>query len=309
MAEVVSKGVSELNPKPAFIDSRITVWNELMEKHKQELAAKTPTPIKVTLPDGKVIDGESWRTTPLQIAEKISKGLADNTVIAKVNDELWDLDRPLEGDSQLKLLKFDDEEGKAVFWHSTAHLMGEAMELAYGGCLCYGPPIESGFYYDMYLENKGVSSNDFEGLEKIMKKGANEKQPFERLEVSKEDLLKIFGYNQFKVRIINEKVNTPFTTVYRCGPLIDLCRGPHVRHTGKIKAFKLTKNSSSYWEGDSNRETLQRIYGISFPDAKQLKEWQHFQEEAAKRNHRKIGQEQELFFFHELSPGDRKSVV
>lgn len=105
------------------------------------------------------------------------------------------------------------------------------------------------------------------------------------------------------MRILNEKVNTPTTTVYRCGPLIDLCRGPHVRHTGKIKAFKLTKNSSSYWEGDSNRESLQRIYGISFPDSKQLKEWQHFQEEAAKRNHRKIGTEQELFFFHELSPG------
>lgn len=146
-----------------------------------------------------------------------------------------------------------------------------------------------------------------------MKRGANEKQVFERLEISKEDLLRLFGvrlhfdynlhlkkflnlnfmyvqYNQFKVRILNEKVTTPTTTVYRCGPLIDLCRGPHVRHTGKIKAFKLTKNSSSYWEGDSNRESLQRVYGISFPDAKQLKEWQHFQEEAAKRNHRKIGQ-------------------
>jgi threonyl-tRNA synthetase len=123
-------------------------------------------------------------------------------------------------------------------------------------CLCYGPPIESGFYYDMYLENRQVSSNDFDALETIMKKGANEKQPFERLEISKEDLLKLFGYNQFKVRILNEKVNTPTTTVYRCGPLIDLCRGPHVRHTGKIKAFKLTKNSSSYWEGDANRESL-----------------------------------------------------
>jgi threonyl-tRNA synthetase len=125
-----------------------------MEKYKAELAAKEVKPIKVVLPDGKEMAGESWRTTPYQIAEKISKGLADNTVIAKVNDELWDLDRPLEGDCNLKLLKFDDEEGKYVFWHSTAHLMGEAMELAYGGCLCYGPPIENGFYYDMYLGNK-----------------------------------------------------------------------------------------------------------------------------------------------------------
>ena len=125
-----------------------------MEKYKTELAAKEPKPIKVTLPDGRVMSGESWRTTPLNIAEQISKGLADNAVVSKVNDELWDLERPLESDCELKLLKFDDEEGKYVFWHSTAHLMGEAMELAYGGCLCYGPPIESGFYYDMYLENR-----------------------------------------------------------------------------------------------------------------------------------------------------------
>lgn len=293
----------EIKPRPEFIDSRLAIWEELMQKHKAELAAKVPEPIKVTLPDGKVLEGESWRTTPYNIAEKISKGLADNTVVAKVNGVLYDLDRPLEGDCELQLLKFDDEEGKMVFWHSTAHLMGEAMELAYGGCLCYGPPIENGFYYDMYLKDKGVSSNDFAELEKIMKRGVSEKQPFERLEMTKEDLLRLFSYNEFKVRILKEKVTTPTTTVYRNGPLIDLCRGPHVRHTGKIKGLKLTKNSSSYWEGDCNKESLQRIYGISFPDNKQMKEWEHFQAEAAKRNHRKIGLDQELFFFHELSPG------
>ena len=144
----------ELNPRPEFIDARLAIWDELMAKHKAELALKESKPIKVTLPDGKVMDGESWKTTPLDIAAKISKGLADNCVISKVNNELYDLDRPLEGDCTVKFLKFDDEEGKMVFWHSTAHLMGEAMELAYGGCLCYGPPIENGFYYDMYLENK-----------------------------------------------------------------------------------------------------------------------------------------------------------
>lgn len=194
----------KLKPRPDFVDARLTVWNELMEKYKLELAAKVTKPIQVTLPDGKVIDGESWRTTPLKIAESISKGLADNTVIAKVNDELWDLERPLEDSCQLKLLKFDDEEGKYVFWHSTAHLMGEAMELAYGGCLCYGPPIENGFYYDMFLDQKQVSSNDFGELEKIMKKGANEKQPFERLEISKEDLLKLFGVNFFFFLQLNQ---------------------------------------------------------------------------------------------------------
>lgn len=136
-----------------------------------------------------------------------------------------------------------------------------------------------------------------------MKKIVKEKQPFERLEMKKSDLLEMFKYNQFKVRILNEKVKTETTTVYRCGPLIDLCRGPHVRHTGKIKAMTLTKNSATYWEGNAEAESLQRIYGISFPDSKQLKEWKQFQEEAAKRDHRKLGREQDLFFFHELSPG------
>lgn len=177
------------------------------------------------------------------------------------------------------------------------------MEKLYGGHLCYGPPIEEGFYYDMWCESAAVSSNDFGSIEDKVKGIVKEKQPFERLEMKKEDLLKMFEYNKFKQRILNEKVTTPTTTVYKCGPLIDLCRGPHVRHTGKIKSFSVTKSSATYWEGKADAESLQRIYGISFPDPKQLKEWKHFQEEAAKRDHRKIGKEQELFFFHELSPG------
>uniref|UniRef100_A0A8C3M0J6 threonine--tRNA ligase n=1 Tax=Chrysolophus pictus TaxID=9089 RepID=A0A8C3M0J6_CHRPC len=235
--------------------------------------------------------------------KKSVASLADNTVIAKVNKMVWDLDRPLEEDCTLELLKFEDEEAQAVYWHSSAHIMGEAMERIYGGCLCYGPPIENGFYYDMFLEDGGVSSNDFSALETLCKKIMKEKQPFERLEVKKETLLEMFKYNKFKCRILNEKVNTPTTTVYRCGPLIDLCRGPHVRHTGKIKSIKIHKNSSTYWEGKADMESLQRIYGISFPDAKMLKEWEKFQEEAKNRDHRKIGRDQELFFFHELSPG------
>lgn len=264
---------------------------------------KTVTDIKVTLPDGKDVIAQSWRTTPYEIAKNISQGLADSTVIAKVNNELWDLDRPLESDCKLELLKFDHPDGQQVFWHSSAHILGEAMERVYGGCLCYGPPIENGFYYDMYVGETGISNLDFPFLETLYKKIAKDKQPFERLEMTKEDLLEMFKYNEFKVRIINEKIHTPTTTVYRCGPLIDLCRGPHVRHTGKVKAIKITKGSSTYWEGNANAESLQRIYGISFPDTKQLKEWEKFQEEAAKRDHRKIGKEQELFFFHELSPG------
>jgi len=295
--------VAELRPWPSYIEERIHLWDKLKLQYEKELAAKMSLPIKITLPDGKVIEGHSWRTTPYEVAKRISQGLADNSVIAKINGKLWDLDRPLEEDSQLQLLKFDDDEGQEVFWHSTAHILGEAMERVYGGCLCYGPPIENGFYYDMFIEDQQVSNLDYPVVENIMKSIVKEKQNFERLELRKEDLLEMFKYNKFKVRILNEKVNTPTTTVYRCGPLIDLCRGPHVRHTGKVKSFKITKNSATYWEGKSDAESLQRVYGISFPDNKQLKEWEKFQKEAANRDHRKIGKEQELYFFHELSPG------
>ncbi|XP_037385320.1 threonine--tRNA ligase 1, cytoplasmic [Talpa occidentalis] len=299
-------GRAELDPWPEYINTRLEMYNKLKAEHDSilaERAEKASKPIKITLPDGKQVDGASWKTTPYQIACGISQGLADNTVIAKVNKAVWDLDRPLEEDCTLELLKFEDEEAQAVYWHSSAHIMGEAMERVYGGCLCYGPPIENGFYYDMYLEEGGVSSNDFSSLETLCKKIIKEKQAFERLEVKKETLLEMFKYNKFKCRILNEKVNTPTTTVYRCGPLIDLCRGPHVRHTGKIKTLKIHKNSSTYWEGKADMETLQRIYGISFPDPKMLKEWEKFQEEAKNRDHRKIGRDQELYFFHELSPG------
>ncbi|XP_013783023.1 threonine--tRNA ligase, cytoplasmic-like isoform X2 [Limulus polyphemus] len=295
--------MAELNPWPSYIQDRIELWNQFRAKYEQQLAEKQSEPIKVTLPDGRVLEAQSWCTTPYQVAQGISQGLADNTVIAKVNGVLWDLDRPLENSCNLQLLKFDCEEGQQVFWHSSAHIVGEAMERVYGGCLCYGPPIDNGFYYDMYLQDQCISSSDFPVLESVVKSIVKEKQPFERLELSKDDLLEMFKYNPFKVRILKERVKTPTTTVYRCGPLIDLCRGPHVRHTGKVKALKITKNSSTYWEGNAEAETLQRIYGISFPDNKQLKEWQKFQEEAAKRDHRKIGREQELYFFHELSPG------
>uniref|UniRef100_A0A8C5LIH4 threonine--tRNA ligase n=1 Tax=Leptobrachium leishanense TaxID=445787 RepID=A0A8C5LIH4_9ANUR len=188
-------GRVELKPWPEYINQRLDIYNKLKAEHDAllaERAAKDSKPIKVTLPDGKQVDAESWKTTPYQVAAGISQGLADNTVIARVNRVVWDLDRPLEEDCSLELLKFDDEEAQAVYWHSSAHILGEAMERVYGGCLCYGPPIENGFYYDMYLEEGGVSSNDFTGLENLCKKIMKEKQTFERLEVSKETLLEMF---------------------------------------------------------------------------------------------------------------------
>uniref|UniRef100_A0AAY4DIW9 threonine--tRNA ligase n=1 Tax=Denticeps clupeoides TaxID=299321 RepID=A0AAY4DIW9_9TELE len=302
-----NRGAGELDPWPAYIAERLTLYDQLKAESDALLARRAAEthPISVVLPDGRKVEAQAWVTSPYQIARGISQGLADSAVISRVSGELWDLDRPLEKDCALELLRFDDDDdAQAVYWHSSAHILGEAMERFYGGCLCYGPPIENGFYYDMFLDGqKGVSSNEFADLESICKAVVKDKQPFERLEVSKETLLQMFKYNKFKCRILNEKVTTPTTTIYRCGPLIDLCRGPHVRHTGKIKALKIYKNSSTYWEGRSDMETLQRIYGVSFPDSKLLKEWERFQEEARNRDHRKIGKEQELFFFHDLSPG------
>uniref|UniRef100_A0A8B9KEL3 threonine--tRNA ligase n=1 Tax=Astyanax mexicanus TaxID=7994 RepID=A0A8B9KEL3_ASTMX len=294
----------QLKPWPSYISERLELYNRLKKESDAILAkqAANSQPISVVLPDGQKVEAQSWITTPYQLACGISQGLADNCVIARVDGGLWDLDRPLEKDCSLELLRFDHEDAQAVYWHSSAHILGEAMERFYGGCLCYGPPIENGFYYDMFLD-EGVSSTEFGDLETLCKSIMKDKQPFERLEISKETLLEMFKYNKFKCRILNEKVETPTTTVYRCGPLIDLCRGPHVRHTGKIKALKIYKNSATYWEGRSDMETLQRIYGISFPDSKMLKEWERFQEEAKNRDHRKIGKDQELFFFHDLSPG------
>ncbi|XP_033044697.1 threonine--tRNA ligase 2, cytoplasmic isoform X1 [Trachypithecus francoisi] len=294
--------------QPIFIKERLKLFEILKKDHQLLLyiygkKEDTSNIITVRVADGQTVQGEVWKTTPYQVAAEISQELAESTVIAKVNGELWDLDRPLEGDSSLELLTFDNEEAQAVYWHSSAHILGEAMELYYGGHLCYGPPIENGFYYDMFIEDRAVSSTELSALENICEAIIKEKQPFERLEVSKEILLEMFKYNKFKCRILNEKVDTATTTVYRCGPLIDLCKGPHVRHTGKIKTIKIFKNSSTYWEGNPEMETLQRIYGISFPDNKMMRTWEKLQEEAKNRDHRKIGKEQELFFFHDLSPG------
>ncbi|XP_025748881.1 threonine--tRNA ligase 2, cytoplasmic isoform X1 [Callorhinus ursinus] len=299
---------SKVTDQPDFVKERLKLFEILKQDHQllfviADEKGNTSNVITVRVAGGKTVEGEVWKTTPYQVAAEISPELAESTVVAKVNGELWDLDRPLEGDSTLELLTFDNEEAQAVYWHSSAHILGEAMELYYGGHLCYGPPIENGFYYDMFIGDRAVSSTELSALESICKTIIKEKQPFERLEVSKEVLLEMFKYNEFKCRILNEKINTPTTTVYRCGPLIDLCKGPHVRHTGKIKTIKIFKNSSTYWEGNPEMETLQRVYGISFPDNKMMKTWEKFQEEAKNRDHRKIGKEQELFFFHDLSPG------
>lgn len=263
--------------------------------------------ITITMPDGSTREGTSWETSPMDIAKAISKSLSERVVISKVNGILWDLERPLEGDATLELLDFEHPEGKRVFWHSSAHVLGEAAERHYGCHLCIGPPTDEGFYYEMGMGDSGdrpVKSEDFEPLEKLIGMAVKDKQPFERAVLTKEQLLEMFKYNKYKVHIINSKIpDGTSTTVYRCGPMIDLCVGPHIPHTGRIKAMTVLKNSASYFLGDQKNDSLQRLYGISFPDKKQMTEYKHFLAEAAKRDHRRIGREQELFMFHDLSPG------
>ncbi|CAL1709640.1 unnamed protein product [Somion occarium] len=294
----------ELQPRPAFFDHRIEMFEKLKAEYDEWVKSQPREEIDVTLPDGSKRKGTSWQTSPMDIAKEISKGLADRIVIAKVDGDVWDLERPLEKSCSLELLDFEHPEGKRVFWHSSAHVLGEAAERHYGCHLCIGPPTEEGFFYEMAIEDRPVTNADYPNLEKLTDAAIKEKQKFERLVVSKEKLLEMFGYNKYKRYIIETKIpDGTSTTVYRCGPMIDLCVGPHIPHTGKIKAFMLTKNSASYFLGDPTNDSLQRIYGISFPDKKQLSEYKVFLAEAAKRDHRKIGKEQELFFFNDLSPG------
>jgi len=235
----------------------------------------------------------------------IAKGLADSAVVSKVNDKLWDLFIPLEEDCSLKLLKFDDPEAKRVFWHSSAHVLGQALERVYGSYLCTGPPLEEGgFYYDSRMAGKSVREEDFAKIEETVNKILEEKQPFERLLVPKAVALEMFKYNPYKSSILATKVpEGGLCAVYRCGTLIDPCKGPHIFNTDRLKGFKVTKNSSAYWQGKAENDVLQRVYGISFPDKKLLKAWETIQEEAKKRDHRVIGKDQELFMFHEWAPG------
>ncbi|KAF2738319.1 threonyl-tRNA synthetase-like protein [Polyplosphaeria fusca] len=300
----------ELSPRPDYFDHRIQIFEKLKARYDEEVAKKPREKINITLPDGKIIVGESWVTSPADVAKGISKSLFERTVISRIDkgtgdEQLWDLERPLEKSVTLEFLDFEHPEGKKVFWHSSAHILGEASERRFGCDLCIGPPIDDGFYYEMALPEKAaVEHADHKPLETIVASIVKEKQVFQRLSLSKDDLLEMFKSNPYKQHIIKDKIpDGTSTTVYRNGPLIDLCRGPHVPHTGRIKQFKVMKNSASYFLGDAKNDSLQRIYGVSFPDKDQMAAHLKYLEEAAKRDHRKIGREQELFFFHEWSPG------
>jgi threonyl-tRNA synthetase len=334
---------------PDWLNQRMDVYQKIQQRRAEELTKKTPVPITVTLPDGKVISEDkegnplqAWKTSPYDVAVTISQGLADAATVARVTYEaycddyspaedgmegedtlsdamadagleksdsdktlLWDMTRPLVGRvAKLEFLKFEtDQDAKTVFWHSSAHMMGEALEHLYGCKLTIGPPLAGGFYYDSYMGTDAFREEDCKfdrhvtmmyfvcplfsfiflvidkPVEEEVSKIVKQKQQFERMVITKEEGLELFADNPFKQSILKTKVpDNGRTTVYRCGDLIDLCRGPHVVHTGKIKAFAATRHSATNWLGNTDNDTLQRMYGISFPDKKMLKVWQENQE-------------------------------
>ncbi|CAO2140628.1 unnamed protein product [Urochloa humidicola] len=293
----------------AYLDSvtdpRICKFEDIQARQALERLSIGGEAIKVTLLDGTIKEGKKWITTPMDIAKEISTGFTATCLIARVDETLWDMGRPLEGDCKLQMFKFDSNEGRDTFWHSSAHILGESLERAYGCKLCIGPCTTrgEGFYYDAYYNDLTLNEEHFGIIENKAQKAVMEKQPFERIEVTRAEALEMFAENKFKVEIINELPEDKTITVYRCGPLVDLCRGPHIPNTSFVKAFACLKVSSSYWRGKADHESLQRVYGISFPDSKRLKEYKHQKEEAKKRDHKLLGKAQELFFFHPLSPG------
>ncbi|KAL7146381.1 hypothetical protein ABFS83_06G037100 [Erythranthe nasuta] len=287
------------------VPKRIAMFETILNEQTLSRLQLSPDPIKITLPDGNVKEGKKWNTTPFDVAKEISKSLAANALIAKVDGVLWDMSRPFEGDCKLELFNFDTDEGRDTFWHSSAHILGESLEQAYGCRLCIGPCTTrgDGFYYDGFYGDLGLNEDHFKHIEAAAKKAVDEKQSFQRIEVTRNQALDIFSENHFKVEIINDLPEDATITVYRCGPLVDLCRGPHIPNSSFIKAFSCLKASSAYWRAKKERESLQRVYGISFPDQKRLKEYKAMLEEAKKYDHRELTKKQELFFFHPLSPG------
>ena len=258
--------------------------------------------VKITFPDGSVREYEQG-VTGLQIAESISPALARNVVSCGVNGETVELNRPINEDANVELYKFEDEQGKHTFWHTSAHLLAEALQELYPGIqFGFGPAVESGFFYDvMPAEGQVISENDFAKIEAKMMELAKKNEPVVRKEVAKADALAEFKADgqTYKCEHIEQDLEDGTITTYTQGNFTDLCRGPHLLNTGLIKAVKITSVAGAFWRGDAKREQMTRIYGISFPKKKMLDEYLVILEEAKKRDHRKIGKEMELFMFSE----------
>ena len=256
--------------------------------------------IKITFPDGTVREYEQG-VTGLQIAESISPALARNVLACGVNGETVELNRPINEDANVTLYKWEDEEGKHAFWHTSAHLLAEALQELYPGIqFGFGPAVENGFFYDvMPKDGEVIKESDFEKIEKKMKELASKDEALVRKEVSKADAIKEFRADgqEYKCEHIEQDLEDGTITTYTQGSFTDLCKGPHLVSTGAIKAIKITSVAGAFWRGDAKREQMTRIYGITFPKKKMLDEYLVMLEEAKKRDHRKIGKEMELFMF------------
>ena len=254
--------------------------------------------INITLPDGSIRQFEN-PISSLDVAKSISEGLARNVLAAKVNDEILDANRLISSDSTLQLLTWNDQEGKSTMWHSSAHIMAEALEFYYPGIkLAIGPPVANGFYYDIDFENHSISEKDLEKIEQKMKELAKQKLQFIRQEISKKEAIAYFEEkgDPYKLELLSE-LEDGTITFYTQGNFTDLCRGPHIPDTGFIKAIKLTAIAGAYWRGDEKNKQLTRIYGITFPKQAELEDYLVKVEEAKRRDHRKLGKELELFTF------------
>lgn len=261
--------------------------------------------INITLPDGTVRSYERG-VTALDIAKSISEGLARNVLSAKVNNEVWDATRPINTDASLTLLTWNDKEGKQTMWHSSAHLLAEALEALYPGIkFGIGPPIDNGFYYDVDFGGVSFSADDLKKVEDKMVELAKQNNVFERKEMPKAEAISYFTQkgDEYKIELLQELKDGEIT-FYQQGNFVDLCRGPHIPHTGFIKAIKLTTLAGAYWRGNENNKQLTRIYGITFPKKSELDEYLQMLEEAKKRDHRKLGKELEIFTFDDdVGPG------
>ncbi len=256
--------------------------------------------INITLPDGSVRQYEQG-TSAMDVAKSISEGLARNVLAAKINGEVWDASRPINADASLQLLTWDSKEGKNTFWHSSAHLMAEALETLYPGIkFGIGPALDNGFYYDVDPGDRQISSEDFKKIEDKIMELARQGNEYRREEIGKSEAIAFFKEkgDEYKLELLEELADGSIT-FYHQGNFTDLCRGPHIPDTGKIKAVKLLKIGGAYWRGDDQRNQLTRIYGITFQKQKELTEYLEMLEEAKKRDHRKLGEELELFMFSE----------
>jgi threonyl-tRNA synthetase len=248
--------------------------------------------MKISFPDGAVREYEQG-VSAMDIAKSISEGLARKVLAASVNGEVWDMTRPIQSDASLKLLTWDDAEGKNTFWHSSAHLMAEAVESLFPGVKFWvGPALDRGFYYDMDLGDQKITEEDLLTLEKKMNELAKKNNPYQRIEISKENAVAYFAEkgDEYKLDLL-QNLNDGEITFYSQGGFTDLCRGPHIPHTGFIKAIKLTSIAGAYWKGDEKNKQLTRVYGVTFPSQKELDEYLAMLEEAKKRDHRKLGKE------------------